>query len=177
MLRLVLLALLGGILGPAAGSLAAQGSATTVFVVRHAEKGPDGDDPSLTAEGRQRAEALAHMLGDAGVSAVFSSQFKRTLETATPLATRLGLTPQVVDARDMAALIGAVRSLPAGSRAVVVSHSNLVPVIVERLSGHKVGELTDADYDRIYVVTPGTGGAPGTAVYLHFGKPAAAPRP
>jgi broad specificity phosphatase PhoE len=174
MLRLVplLLACLGQGLGTP--NLAAQDGAAIVFVVRHAEKGAEGDDPSLTPEGRARATALAHMLGDVGVTAVFSSQFKRTRETAAPLAAKLGLTTQVVDARDMAALIGAIRSLPAGSRAVVVSHSNLVPVIVERLSGQKTGELTEADYDRIYVVTPGAGTGAGSALYLHFGQPAPA---
>ncbi|MGE0443198.1 MAG: histidine phosphatase family protein [Gemmatimonadales bacterium] len=141
----------------------------TVFVVRHAEKGAEGQDPSLTADGNARAEALAHLLGDAGVTRIYTSQFKRTRETAAPLAKHLGVTAEVIDAQKMGDLIGTLQQLPAGTRAVVVSHSNLVPAIVERLSGQKVGELTDADYDRIYVVTTGGNGATGSVLYLHFG--------
>ena len=63
----------------------------------------------------------------------------------------------------------------AGARAVIVSHSNLVPLIVERLSGQKADPMTEADYDRIYAVTPAGGSVAATVVYLHFGKPAAAP--
>jgi broad specificity phosphatase PhoE len=145
--------------------------AVTVFVVRHAEKGPDEPDPSLTAAGAARASALAHALGDAGVTRIFVSQFKRTQETGSPLAARLGITPTVVDARDVAGLVAQLRALPAGTRAVVVSHSNLVPPIVERLTGQQVGDLTDADYDRLYVASVRPSG-PGTVLYLHFGAPA-----
>jgi broad specificity phosphatase PhoE len=149
---------------------AAQVRPTTVFVVRHAEKSADGQDPSLTAAGRDRAAALAHLLGDAGVSAIFTSQFKRTVETAAPLAGGRGVTPRVIGAGKNDELVAAIRALPVGSRALVVSHSNLVPAIVELLSGEKVGELTDGDYDRLYLVTLAPGGG-GSVLYLHFGAP------
>ena len=150
--------------------LVAQAAPVTVFVVRHAEKGPGSPDPDLTKAGTDRAEALIHVLGDANVTAIFASQFKRTQQTATPLAKKLGLTPEIVGAEQMDDLLAKLKGLPAGSRALVVSHSNLVPLIVEKLSGQKVGELTDADYDRIYAVTiPATGAA--SVLYLHFGAP------
>lgn len=147
----------------------AQSQPTTVFVVRHAEKGSDGQDPSLTDAGRARAAALAQMLGDAGITAVYTSQFKRTMETGAPLAEKAGVTAQVIGAGKNDELVAAIRALPAGSKVLVASHSNLVPVIVEKLSGQKVTELTEADYDRIYVVTLGQQG--GTVLYLHYGAP------
>lgn len=162
-----LLALGGAAAAPAQDSAAP----VTVFVVRHAEKGPEEPDPTLTVAGAARARALAHALGDAAVTSVFVSEFRRTQETGAPLAARLGLTPVVVDARDVAGLVTRLRALPAGSRALVVSHSNLVPAIVERLTGQPVGPLTDADYDRLYVaVVPPSG--PGQVLFLHFGEPA-----
>jgi broad specificity phosphatase PhoE len=142
---------------------------TTVFVVRHAEKGPDGQDPSLTDAGAARAAALAEMLKDAGVSIVFTSQFKRTIETGAPLAKRVGIAARVVGAGKNDSLVTAIRALPAGSKVLVVSHSNLVPPIVEALSGQTVAELTDADYDRIYLVTLKPQG--GSVVFLHYGAP------
>ena len=48
-------------------------------------------DPPLTAEGRAQAEALADAWADRGVDAVVSSPARRALETAAPLAGRLGV--------------------------------------------------------------------------------------
>ncbi len=151
-----------------AGGAVAQTEPVTVFVVRHAEKGPENPDPDLTAAGTARAAALAHVLGDAKVTAIITSEFRRTRATAVPLATKLGLTAEIIEAGKMDALMARLKGLSSGGRALVVSHSNLVPTIVERLSGQKVGELTDADYDRLYSVTLWPDGR-ATVLYLHFG--------
>lgn len=166
----VLLVAIG--LGLGAEFVTAQVAPVTVFVVRHAEKGPENPDPELTAAGQARANALAFALADAEVTTIITSEFKRTQLTARPLAQLRHLNPKVLGAAKMDELIGQLTALPAGGRALVVSHSNLVPTIVERLSGQKVGALTDADYDRIYVVTL-TPGGPASVLYLHFGAPAA----
>ena len=140
----------------------------TVFVARHAEKGPENPDPSLTAEGRTRAEALARVLGDSRISASFASEFKRTQETLAPLAAAGNLTIQIIPAVAMDSLVRQLRALPPGSRAVVASHSNLVHLIVEKLSGVKLTPLTEADYDRLVVVTLQDGR--GEAVVLRYGE-------
>ncbi|HEU4584483.1 MAG TPA: histidine phosphatase family protein, partial [Gemmatimonadaceae bacterium] len=64
---------------------------TTVIVVRHAEKAVgQGDDPHLSAAGEARARALARALEDAGVTAVITTQWIRTAETARPAARAAG---------------------------------------------------------------------------------------
>jgi len=167
MSRRLLLSL--ALLVPAVG-LHAQAAPVTVFVVRHAEKGPEPSDPSLTAAGERRARALARVLGEARVTAIFASEFRRTRETIAPLAAATGLTPIVISATNLDSLVSRLGSLPPGSRAVVSSHSNLVHLIVERLSGVKVAPLTDVDYDRLAVVTV-TGAGKGEAVVLRYGEP------
>lgn len=152
------------------GPLAAQAAPVTVFVVRHAEKGTEPQDPSLTAQGRQRADALVETLRLAGVTALFASEFKRTQETVAPLASALSLTPAIVPAAAIDSLVARLRNLPAGSRAVVASHSNLVHLIVERLGGGKVTPLTEADYDRLAVVTL-LGDGRASVVVLRYGAP------
>lgn len=147
----------------------AQTAPLTVFIVRHTEKGPEVRDPSLTNAGRRRATELARVLGDVGVNALFVTQFRRTQETLAPLARRTGLTPTLLDARDVDGLIEALGALPPGSRAVVASHSNLVHLIVARLTGVQIPELTDVDYDRLVVVTV-ISKEQGTAVVLHYGE-------
>ena len=140
----------------------------TVFLVRHAEKETNVADPPLTEAGRVRAESLAGMLADAGITAIFTSQYNRTQETAVPLAKRLGLSVTVVPAKDLDALLSKARALPPGARALIVGHSDTVPALAHRLTGAKVAELTDADYDRLYVATFGQDGQ-GEVVVLHYG--------
>jgi broad specificity phosphatase PhoE len=153
-----------------AAPLAAQAQPVTVFVVRHGEKGPGTPDPSLTDAGRDRAAQLARVVGDAHPTALFATEFKRTQETLAPLAAATGLPVTVILARDVDGLVAKLRALPAGSRAVVASHSNLVDQIVEKLSGVRMTALTDADYDRLVVVTLLDGGK-GEAVVLRYGAP------
>ena len=59
-----------------------------VFVVRHAEKQSESNEPGvpLSEAGRARANKLAALLKSAGVTAIYSTDFVRTLETAEPLA-------------------------------------------------------------------------------------------
>ena len=146
-----------------------QSDPLTVFVVRHAEKGTEIPDPSLTEAGRRRATELARVLADARVTALFVTEFKRTQETLAPLAAATGLTPTRLRAQELEALIAALEALPPGSRAVVASHSNVVHLIVARLSGAQVPALTEADYDRLAMVTV-TGKGKGAAVVLRYGE-------
>jgi 2,3-bisphosphoglycerate-dependent phosphoglycerate mutase len=166
-------ALIAGVVASAALSASAE-PPLTVFLVRHAEKEANGADPSLTAAGRQRAEALAAMLADAGITAIFTSEFKRTQETAAPLAKRSGLSVTVVPGKDVDALLAKVRALPPGARALIVGHSNTVPDMATRLTGVKVADLGDTDFDRLYVGTIRKEGQ-GEVLLLHYGGAGAAP--
>jgi broad specificity phosphatase PhoE len=147
----------------------AQSAPLTVFVVRHAEKGPEVPDPSLSEAGQRRAAELARVLSDSRITALYVTEFKRTQETLAPLAAATGVTTTRLLARDVDALIAQIRALPPGSRAVVATHSNLVHVIVLRLTGVMLPELTDLDYDRLVVATV-TGKEKGTAVVLRYGE-------
>jgi probable phosphoglycerate mutase len=64
--------------------------------VRHAQPDwePDGravDEPSLTPLGRQQAERVAEVLSQERVDALYTSTMRRALETAEPIAVRLGI--------------------------------------------------------------------------------------
>ena len=56
------------------------GSVTTVYMVRHAEK-EKGDDPALTDNGKKRAERLAKLLKNENVVKVYSTETRRTRRT------------------------------------------------------------------------------------------------
>lgn len=140
------------------------GATTTVFVVRHAEKAPEPKaDPPLTAAGTSRAEALVEVLGAVKVTAVLSTDFARTRSTAAPLAARLGLTTELVDARapDHARVVAdGLLSRHRGGTVVVVGHSNTAPDIVAALGAPRPAEICEGEYDNLYVVqVPVTGPA------------------
>jgi 2,3-bisphosphoglycerate-dependent phosphoglycerate mutase len=130
-------------------------SITTVVLVRHAEKELVGDDPGLTQAGADRASSLAHVLGEVNVSAVYSTPFARTRNTAIPLANTLGLDVTEVSvgqsfAAHMAEIIHAEHM---GETVVIVSHSNTTPAIIGELGVLPVPTIEDDEYDDLYVVT------------------------
>jgi phosphohistidine phosphatase SixA len=128
---------------------------TTVILVRHAEKELVGDNPELTPAGAERALALAHVVGEVNISAVYATQYARTRNTALPLAHLLGLDVNIVAtsqsfAADMADL---VRTEHVGETVVIVSHSNTTPAIIGELGVSPVPTIDDDEYDDLYVVT------------------------
>jgi broad specificity phosphatase PhoE len=145
-----------------AATLAAQ--ATTVIIVRHAEKAAaPAADPPLTPAGEARAAALWDAVKDAGVSAIITTQYLRTKGTAQPTAAALSITPTVVNAagsahpQDVAAAV----KKNAGRTVLVVGHSNTVPAIVEALGAKKPPEICDAEYDNLFIVTLAADGKAG----------------
>lgn len=159
LLRLALAALLvAAPLVPAA--LRAQ--ATTVILVRHAEKAPaPASDPLLSDIGQARATALADALADAGVQAVIVTPFQRTRLTAAPLVEKRSLTPQVVaiSPTHVADVARAVREHK-GQVVLVVGHSNTIPAIVGALGGPKLGDLCDAQYAQLFTLVIPEQGTP-----------------
>lgn len=141
-------------------SQGAEGRAsTTVIVVRHAEKEPgEGDDPHLSDGGEARACALAHALEDADVTAVITTQFVRTGETAAPTARAAGVAPEVVPvkwdsvSRNASAIAASVRRHKGGV-VLVVGHSNTVPAIVAALGAEVPEAICDSEYDRMEIVS------------------------
>jgi hypothetical protein len=120
------------------------------FVVRHLHT-PGGErDPDLTEEGRRQAALLADGLGEHRPAAIYVSQFRRSRQTAAPLAARLGLTPIVYDPADTPGLIARVRAGP--RPALIVGHSNTVPDIVEQLGGTRPPPLVHEDFGDIWRV-------------------------
>jgi len=139
-----------------------------VILARHAEK-QDGDDPGLTAGGQARAETLAHVLSRWPVDAIYTSQFRRTRHTAVPLAEGTGVVAEVVDARDMDALLETIHA--SEDRAIVViGHSNTVPAIARALGAPGVEDIPEEGYDDLLIVHLPATGQP-TLLHLKYGAP------
>ncbi len=131
-----------------------------VFVVRHAERQDDSEDTPLSAAGRARAERLATVLRDAGVTTIYATQWKRTHQTVGPLATALGLAVQQVHSDDIDGLVATLRARHAGDVVLVASHSGSAPKILAALGAAAAVTIAHEEFDNLFVVVPGTGTAP-----------------
>ncbi len=134
----------------------APAAATVVLLVRHAERAPGTGDVPLSDEGRSRALALAEVGKVAGVSAIITTQFQRTRQTAAPLAEALGITPVVVgtqsDVAKHAVDVAAAVRQQVGKTVLVVGHSNTVSAVVAALGGPKFPDFCDPEYDNLIVM-------------------------
>jgi phosphohistidine phosphatase SixA len=130
-------------------SLAAQGQ-EVVLLVRHAEKQDATKDTRLSSAGEARAKALAVKLRDAGITSIWTSEYRRTQETAKPLAEALHLTAKVHPAGDSKGLVEQLRK--EGGRALVVGHANTVSEIA-RLYGARLDELREDEFDGLFLLS------------------------
>ncbi len=151
----------------------------TVFLLRHAEAGDRSktNDPGLTAAGELRAKALRRLLGNAGVTHLFATEYKRTQQTLMPLARLTSLKVKVVSSRQRKEQLAALGSLPPGSVAVVAGHSNTVPQLVRGLGGKATnlstrGLIPNDAFDRLLLVTlPTAKPVEAQTIELRFGTP------
>lgn len=165
--------------GPSPRAAPVSGAVTTVIVVRHAEKSTDDPrDPSLSAAGQERTRTLSDVLRDAGVTDIYTTQYKRTRQTAEPFARERGIVmvERPASAANSATyaddLAREILTRSVGKAVLVVGHSNTVPDIVRSLSGRSVPALADADYDRIFIVVIPPSGSP-RLMQTRFGRPGA----
>lgn len=130
---------------------------TTVYLVRHAEKDltdVNTKDPNLTRLGRQRATDLAKLLGDKNIAAVFSSNYKRNLQTADPIAQKMKLVPIVYNPSDTKALADKILQDYKGKTVLIVGHSNTLIPQTKALGGYtSFSEIEDSNYRTLIRLT------------------------
>lgn len=149
---------------------------TTIIFVRHAEKATTpADDPSLSQAGIRRSAELSRQLSDAdvvaGIDAIYSTPFRRTKETAQPVADALGLPVSIYDPNDNEAVLEKILKNHKGKIVLVVGHSNTLPTLIADLgASKKVPPIAEWEYDNIYVVSIPWFGKTKT-IRLRFGEP------
>jgi broad specificity phosphatase PhoE len=122
----------------------------SIYLVRHAEKQSQEENPSLTSCGLLRAKQLASLLSQANIKAVYSSSYQRTRQTAHPLASLNKLAVKNYNPKHLPQL--ALQLKKRKENALVVGHSNTTPLLTELLSKQKVASMTEEDYQFLYQV-------------------------
>lgn len=146
-------------------------SARQVFLLRHAERFSDGADPGLTREGEARAQALAATLRDAGITAIITTQWRRTRDSAIPLAAILRITPEVVPIRDDKPLehsqdVAAAVRRHRDETVLVIGHIAVTGVIAA-LGGPRLPTICESVFSDLFVFTPAAGDQ--GLQHLHYG--------
>ncbi len=117
---------------------------TTYFLIRHAEKDrsdPTNKDPELTKEGIERAQKWASYFEEISLDQVFSTDYRRTQQTAMYVAKDKNIDIAIYDPRDL--YNEEFKSLTHGENILIVGHSNTTPQFVNAIIGEE--KYTDID--------------------------------
>lgn len=130
-----------------------QSSVTTIILIRHAERGNDGSkDPPLSEAGIARANNLANVLKKTDLTAIYSSDFKRTKSTAAPVAQAKQLAVKIYVPMDEVE-IKKIISDNFGKTVLVVGHSNTTPWTANFLTESTIKDFDDTEYDNMLIVS------------------------
>ncbi|MFT5138697.1 MAG: phosphohistidine phosphatase SixA [Rhodothermales bacterium] len=120
-----------------------------LILIRHAEKAT-GTDPGLTEMGQQRAEFIARWLGSSTLDSIWSSDYRRTRDTAAPLAQKLELDISYYDPRKLQEL--SQNLILAHDNTLVIGHSNTTPQLAAILCECEVDAMDETQYELAYLI-------------------------
>ena len=128
-----------------------------LYLVRHAEKQADaGRDPGLNEAGKQRARNLASWLKDKSIEDIWSSDYRRTRNTAEPLVSATGIELKIYNAGDLNTL--SEKLLANKNNAYVVGHSNSTPDLARDLCQCAIDDIEESEYDRLIIISVSNNG-------------------
>jgi phosphohistidine phosphatase SixA len=125
---------------------------STIYIVRHAEKSTEPkNDPHLTAQGEQRAEALKILLQNKKIQQIFSTNTNRTKETATPLSNLFNFPINLYSNDTTSNFLKYI--FLSKKNTLVVGHSNTVLKMLDSIGLHaKIKSIGDKEYDNVFIV-------------------------
>ena len=134
-------------------SVSQSDNVTSIFFIRHAEKIRNGDsNPGLTEQGILRSIHWAEVFKGADISAIYSTNTKRTLSTGDPTAKSNNIDVEIYDSKTVN--IMNLAKTNQGKNVLIVGHSNTTPNLVNELLGkEKYPQIEDNNNGNLYVVT------------------------
>jgi 2,3-bisphosphoglycerate-dependent phosphoglycerate mutase len=130
-----------------------QQEAVHFYIVRHADKELQGDDPALSVAGKARAERLGKVLSGLRVDAICTTNLKRTIQTGEVLYHHLKAPPfQTFAPAMMSTWLSDAIMEGKGKGFVHVGHSNTIPELLKQLGVTEPVKIDETDYDNLFVV-------------------------
>jgi len=128
---------------------------TTYYFIRHAEKvrtDSSNKNPNLTEKGKERAENWSTVLKHIDFDLIYSTNYNRTIQTATPTAKNNNLELQFYDPR--ALFNDEFKTKTKGKTVLIVGHSNTTPQFVNKILGiEKYKDIEDTNNANLYIIT------------------------
>lgn len=129
-----------------------QNKITTYYFIRHAEKVDDSKNPDLSSKGLERVMLWSKIFSDINFDAVYSTDYKRTIQTATPMASDKHLEiikydPKKIDSQEF-------KKRTLGQNVLIVGHSNTTPEFVNKIIDEIIyATIDDSVFGNLYIVT------------------------
>jgi len=138
------------------GGVAVQAQKKTIILVRHAEKdvSPTADkvDPPLTEIGRQRAARLVTTIKRYKPGAVYSTNFIRTRDTATPTALWRKKPVTIFDPKKLDEFVAGVMAAKT-KRFLIVAHNTTTPTLANMfIKEDKYKPLSESEYSKMWII-------------------------
>ncbi|MCH3885082.1 phosphoglycerate mutase family protein [Tenacibaculum aquimarinum] len=132
-----------------------QDETTTYYLIRHAEKvktDTTDKDPTLNNEGIKRSENWVKILSDVSFDAVYSTDYKRTKQTAKFIADSKELPILGYNPRNM--FDDAFKYNTKGKTILIVGHSNTTPSFANKILGtEKYPQIDETNNGNLYIIT------------------------
>ncbi|MBC5862714.1 histidine phosphatase family protein [Flavobacterium sp. K77] len=129
-----------------------QQKSTTYYFIRHAEKVDNSKDPNLSELGMQRAQKWKAIFESIDFDQIYSTNYKRTQQTATPIATADKIEIQLYDPQKID--LKAFKKITLGRKVLIVGHSNTTPDFVNKIINQQVfNDIEDTTFGNLYIVT------------------------
>jgi hypothetical protein len=130
------------------------GTTTTIILTRHGDRDPLAEE--LNDKGRLRAAALVEAVAGMNITAIYSPDLKRNLDTAQPLAKHLGIKVQVLGTSKNEVTTTILTRHP-GETVIWIGNSGNLKGIYSLLRGKGAPPIT---YGDLYIVEVKDSGDP-----------------
>jgi broad specificity phosphatase PhoE len=129
-----------------------QSNSTTYYFIRHAEKVDSSQNPDLSEKGLKRAELWNKIFSEIGFNEIYSTDYKRTLQTASPTATTKKIEVKIYNPKTLN--IDSFKKETSGKKVLIVGHSNTTPKFVNDIINQNLfSDIEDATFGNLYIVT------------------------
>lgn len=125
------------------------------YFIRHAEKdtsNPEDTNPELTYYGEERAKGWAKYFDSIPLDKIYSTTYKRTMETALPIAAKKFMKLETYKPDEL--INPNFFLMTKGKQVLIVGHSNTTPFLVNTLlEEDQYANMPDDDFSTLYKVT------------------------
>jgi 2,3-bisphosphoglycerate-dependent phosphoglycerate mutase len=129
-----------------------QSKTTNYYFIRHAEKVDSSQNPDLSEKGLKRAELWNKIFSEISFDEIYSTDYKRTLQTASPTATTKKIKIKLYNPKTLN--IESFKKETLGKKVLIVGHSNTTPKFVNDIINQNLfSYIEDETFGNLYIVT------------------------